>query len=252
MRLRRVGAFEWQLLVVEEAIGEQGVVVGHRNLHRLDDALKLLNAGEDLLHGRQVPSRRLGMGSERTQMGCEVLLPVFEYSLHGLLYHRLQRVFERDKSLIQGLAENCQQIVPGQIGLHLNGLEPRSLLHRHQRSIGQLLMQQLFDGKQPLSQRLLYHTGEVSLLLLLFTRKFSVQYLRASSLLHTRLLVQRVVKRALLLDKFLRQHADDLLLHRDETLLKVATQGLDTQVEYLLHLTPMRREPLLKDAIEGM
>jgi len=62
VRLRRVGALKRQLLVVEEAVGKQGMVVGHRNLHRLDDALKLLNAGEHFLHSRQVSPGGLRAG----------------------------------------------------------------------------------------------------------------------------------------------------------------------------------------------
>jgi len=42
--------FEWQLLVMKETIGEQRVIGGHCYLHRLYDALKLLDALEHFLH----------------------------------------------------------------------------------------------------------------------------------------------------------------------------------------------------------
>ncbi len=45
-----MGAFERELLMVIEAIGEQGMVGSHRHLHRLDNMLKLLDATKKLLY----------------------------------------------------------------------------------------------------------------------------------------------------------------------------------------------------------
>src|SRR5215470_1199398 len=46
-----MSTFRGKLLMVEQAIGEQGVVSCHRHLHRLDDALKVLDTMQYLLYG---------------------------------------------------------------------------------------------------------------------------------------------------------------------------------------------------------
>ena len=54
-------AFEWQLLVVVQPIREERMICRHRYLHRFNDALKLLNTLEQLLHIRDVPIVGLGL-----------------------------------------------------------------------------------------------------------------------------------------------------------------------------------------------